>query len=381
MKTRASTAERHAEKVLESSERRYRRLFETAKDGILILDATTGEITDVNPFLSALLGYSFDELHGKRIWEISPFRDIAANREAFQQLRKKAYIRYEHLPLERKDGKRADVEFISNAYDEDGTRVIQCNVRDISARKQLEQQRADFVATLTHDIRSPLGVVASYTELALETSGVPAEVREFLAAIERSVQTLLSLVANYLQHSQIDADGVRLMKQPLDVNALLERVCRPWQAECARRHLTLELRLLFPDLGLMNGDPAALERVFTNLVHNALKFTPDGGRITVESKQDGANVVVVITDTGPGIAAKEVPNLFVRYRRMSGRRSHEGAGLGLFIVKALVEGHGGSVRVVSRRGTGSSFVVVLPITPQPQQGGPDPSRGNCKTRH
>lgn len=359
-----STAALDTEKVLESSERKYRRLFETAKDGILILDGATGRITDVNPFLLALLGYSFDELVGKRIWEISPFKDIAANQAAFQQLREKAYIRYEHLPLETKDGRRTDVEFISNAYDENGTGVIQCNVRDISARKQLEQQRADFIAMLTHDIRGPLGVVASYTELALEHSGVPAEVQDFLAAIERSAQTLLSLVANYLQHSQIDAGGLSLMKHPLDLNRLLERVCRPWEAECARRHLTLELRLS-PDLGLMNGDPAALERVFSNLVHNALKFTPDGGRVTVESRQDGPNVVVVVADTGPGISAEEVPKLFVRYRRMSGRRSDEGAGLGLFIVKTLVEGHGGRVQVTSTRGVGSSFVVVLPVSSQP----------------
>jgi diguanylate cyclase (GGDEF)-like protein/PAS domain S-box-containing protein len=132
-----------------SSELRYRRLFETAQDGILILDAETGQITDVNPFLIDMLGYSKDEFLGKRLWEIGAFMDSRRSREAYRKLQKNGYIRYEDLPLKTKNGQKREVEFVSNAYLENDERVIQCNIRDISERKQLERNLA-FAAT--HDI-------------------------------------------------------------------------------------------------------------------------------------------------------------------------------------------------------------------------------------
>lgn len=123
---------------LTASEVRYRRLFETAQDGILIIDAGTGEITDVNPFLSEMLGYVKEHFLGKRLWEIGFFKDIAASQQAFSELQDKGFIRYEDLPLETKDGRSMDVEFVSNVYMVDGEKVIQCNIRDITARKRAE---------------------------------------------------------------------------------------------------------------------------------------------------------------------------------------------------------------------------------------------------
>ncbi|PKO00675.1 MAG: hypothetical protein CVU42_02280 [Chloroflexi bacterium HGW-Chloroflexi-4] len=123
---------------LKYSEIQYRRLFETAQDGILILDGKTGVINDVNPFLIKMLGYSHKELIGKQLWEIGLFRDIEASRDAFDELKRDKYIRYEDLPLKTKDGLRKDVEFVSNSYLVNNVDVIQCNIRDISKRKQAE---------------------------------------------------------------------------------------------------------------------------------------------------------------------------------------------------------------------------------------------------
>ena len=123
---------------LEESEARYRRLFETAKDGILILDGDTGRITDANPFLQDMLGYSKTELIGKALWEIGPVKDIAASQEAMRQLQYSEYIRYEDIPLETKTGERKHVEFVSNVYLVNGWKVIQCNIRDITERKHAE---------------------------------------------------------------------------------------------------------------------------------------------------------------------------------------------------------------------------------------------------
>src|SRR6185503_4732694 len=115
------------EDQLVASEVRYRRLFEAAKDGILILAADTGKITDANPYLETMLGYRHAELLGKALWEIGPFKDVVASRDAFRQLQVKEYVRYDNLPLETKDHERKQVEFVSNVYMVDGEKVIQCN--------------------------------------------------------------------------------------------------------------------------------------------------------------------------------------------------------------------------------------------------------------
>jgi PAS domain S-box-containing protein len=122
--------------ALRDSELRYRRLFESARDGILILDAQTGMVVDVNPFLVELLGFSHEEFLGKKVWELGFFRDIIANQDKFEELQQKDYIRYADMPLETKDGRRINVEFVSNVYLVNGQRVIQCNIRDITAPKQ-----------------------------------------------------------------------------------------------------------------------------------------------------------------------------------------------------------------------------------------------------
>jgi len=123
---------------LKDSELRYRRLFEAAQDGILILDAEKGLIVDVNPFLIDMLGYSRDEFVEKKLWEVGAFQDIEANQNAFEALQKNEYIRYEDLPLRAKDGRLVQVEFVSNVYLVGKQKVIQCNIRDITERKQAQ---------------------------------------------------------------------------------------------------------------------------------------------------------------------------------------------------------------------------------------------------
>jgi PAS domain S-box-containing protein/putative nucleotidyltransferase with HDIG domain len=125
--------------ALQASETRYRRLFETAKDGILILNAETGEIDDVNPYMIDMLHYSYEEFMGMKLWEVSPFKDTVLNKDSFEELQNKGYIRYKDLPLETKEGKPIAVEFVSNVYKANGNKVIQCNIRNITERKQSQQ--------------------------------------------------------------------------------------------------------------------------------------------------------------------------------------------------------------------------------------------------
>ncbi len=144
-------------RTLKDSELRYRRLFEAAQDGILILDAKTGSITDVNPFLEKLLGYSEEEFISKKLWEVGAFKDIKASKIAFLALQKNEYIRYKDLPLKAKDGNLIQVEFVSNVYKEGHVKVIQCNIRDITERKQAHDALLkNEVMLIELSVRDPL---------------------------------------------------------------------------------------------------------------------------------------------------------------------------------------------------------------------------------
>ena len=142
------TERKRTEKALRVSEERYRRLFETAQDGILLLDSESGAITDANPFLMNILGYTREDLIGKRLWEVGAFIDRAASKSAFEELQQNGYIRYENLPLETKDGQSRQVEFVSNVYLVNGKKVIQCNIRDITKRKWLEEGKQNLMNKL-----------------------------------------------------------------------------------------------------------------------------------------------------------------------------------------------------------------------------------------
>jgi PAS domain S-box-containing protein/putative nucleotidyltransferase with HDIG domain len=172
MKKPARKAETLAKLPLEASELRYRRLFEAAQDGILILDAETGAITDVNPFLIDMLGYSNEELVKKKLWEVGAFKDIKASKDAFEVLQKNTYIRYKDLPLRAKDGRLIQVEFVSNVYLAGSEKVIQCNIRDITARIQAETQmrsQADLLES-TND-----AIIASDAQYRLTVWNAAAE--------------------------------------------------------------------------------------------------------------------------------------------------------------------------------------------------------------
>ena len=142
------TERRRAEVALEDSELRYRRLFETAQDAILILDERQGKIFDANPFIKDMLGYSQGEIVGKELWQIGMFRDAEENKAAFRELQDKGYIRYENLPLKTKAGEQIEVEFVSNVYQVDHRKVIQCNIRDITERSRLERKTHDQAEAL-----------------------------------------------------------------------------------------------------------------------------------------------------------------------------------------------------------------------------------------
>jgi PAS domain S-box-containing protein len=182
------TERRRTAHALGVSETRYRRLFETAQDGILILDADTRRTFDANPYLAKLLGYKREELVGKELWEIGLLKDVEASKIAFRELLDKGYIRYEDLPLKTKDGRRIDVEFVSNVYPVDGCAVIQCNIRDVTDRKRAEDALRDAHDELERRVHERTA------ELALANESLTAEI-EARKRSESARQDLLRRLA------------------------------------------------------------------------------------------------------------------------------------------------------------------------------------------
>ena len=193
---------------MENSELQYRRLFETAQDGILILDAGSGQITDANPFLLDMLGYTREQLLGRRLWKIGLFKDRALSESTFAALHEEGYVRYERMPLETKDGRQREVEFTSNLYEVNHQKVIQCNIRDITDRRRLEdalreadRRKDEFLATLAHELRNPL---APFGPLRNPLPARPAD-RPWQTGtmMERQVQHLVRLVDDLLDVSRV----------------------------------------------------------------------------------------------------------------------------------------------------------------------------------
>jgi signal transduction histidine kinase len=263
-----------------------------------------------------------------------------------------------------KDGRRVPVEGRTSIIeDRDGTPIgFQAMCRDISVRKILEQQRADFLAMLTHDIRNPLSVIGSYAELLRPVVQEFGEREDILGVqrIENNARTVNALITNYLQLSKIEAGHLQFEKQPVQLNVLLQTLELQYAQDAQLRRIHLQFALQ-DDLPLAVADTSATDRILANLLHNALKFTPERGCVTVRSFLDEEEIGVSVTDTGPGIGSPELLTIFDKYQKAQAGQQREGSGLGLFIVKTFTERQGGRIEVQSSVGQGSCFTVFLPV--------------------
>ena len=377
------TERKQAETLVQTSEVRYRRLFQTAKDGILILDANAGQILDANPFMTELLGYTYDEFLGKELWEIGLFSDKSANEAAFRELQQHGYIRYDHLPLKTKSGKTAEVEFVSNIYQVDHQLVAQCNIRDISDRSRLEQQtkeqaealvdlhrrKDEFLAMLSHELRNPLAPIMNAVQLLRlqrDETGLQQQARTI---IERQLGQLVHLVDDLLEVSRISTGRIHLHREQLDMRVIVEHAVETVRPLIDQRGHTLVMRLPLSPIWV-DGDSTRLEQVVVNLLNNAAKYTNDRGHIWIGLKQEGNEAVLQARDSGVGIAPEIMPHIFDLFTQAerSLARSQGGLGIGLALVQRLVEMHGGKVAAYSALGQGSEFVVRLPVVlpPEPQ---------------
>ncbi len=370
------TESRKNESAMRLSEIRYRRLFESAKDGILFLDAATGRVVDANPFIIELLGYSADEFQGKELWEIGMFRDKSANQKAVKVLQAERYLRIGNLRLESKRGGVVEVEIVANAYQEGEHRVMQCNIRDVTERSRLERKTAEqaealadvhrlkdeFLAMLSHELRTPLAAISNAVQSLKSETIEPPLGEQARGIIGRKVDHLRHLVDDLLEVSRITTGRVQLRLEQVDFHSIVELAVETARPIIEERGHTLTISLP-PEPVWLHGDTARLEQVVVNLLVNAAKYSDDRGLIWLTVELDGDQAVLRVRDIGDGIPPELLPRIFDMFTQAerSLDRYQGGLGIGLCLVQRIVELHGGTVEATSELGKGSEFVVRLPL--------------------
>ena len=367
------------ERELEFSELRYRRLFEAAHDGILILDAATAKVVDVNPFMGELLGYPREHFLGKELWEIGVFQDVESSKEAMATLQKIGHIRYEDHPLQHRDGRHIPVEFVSNVYQEGSRVVIQCNIRDITERKHQAEElaiaregaeaasnsKSEFLANMSHEIRTPMTAILGFAEMLLQKT--PEECAEIgcVQIIRRNASHLLELINEILDLSKVEAGQMTVERAACDLPSLLSEIISLMRPRALEKGLGFGVTFQGPIPRLIQTDPLRLRQILVNLIGNAMKFT-ESGRIDLrimEAAIKGPNIVlrVDVIDSGVGMTPELIERLFRPFAQgdESITRKFGGTGLGLTISKQLASLLGGDVTVRSQPRIGSTFTLTI----------------------
>jgi signal transduction histidine kinase len=234
-------------------------------------------------------------------------------------------------------------------------------LREVTADRELDRMRDAFVATVSHELRTPLTSISGFLEMMQEEEqGLGENGRRYLEVIRRGTERLHALVEDLLLIAQIEAKRVELQLGPVDVGELTSRSVEAMRPSASDKGVTVELVTDHPPI--VQGDRNRLTQVLDNLVSNAIKFTNDGGAVTVSVGAADGDVRLVVTDTGIGVPVEELGQVFSRFFRASTatRLAIPGTGLGLAISRALIEQHGGTITLTSEEGAGTKVVVTLP---------------------
>ncbi|MGA2775035.1 MAG: ATP-binding protein [Candidatus Omnitrophota bacterium] len=347
------------DKILRASQRHLRTIFEKNPDGMIVVD-NEGIVCFANPAAESFFGLQKNKLLSY------PFGVPVMNGEMTE------------INIIQKDGKTGTLQMRSVEIEWNKKRSHLILIQDITLlkeaerlkcevneRRTLDELKDEFIGTVSHELRTPLATMKEFTSIMLD--GVPGKInekqREYLDIIKANIERLGRIVTDLLDISKIEAKKILIRKNPVDIVGLAKETVTMLKASADAKNIVLET--LFPSQRVLNiyADPDRITQIFTNLIHNAIKFTPENGRITVEIKVGEREVECSVSDSGIGIAPENKDKLFSRFTQI-GRAvggGSKGTGLGLSITKGLVQMYGGKIRVESELGKGSKFIFTLPI--------------------
>ena len=328
-------------------------VLESMSDAIFVVDGE-GRVTMTNKSAEKVLQVPRDKSSGRHFIEVVRDHEIDA---LLQQCLK---TRTQQTGVIELRSKRQLLGVIATPFQEDSGCLLL--IQDLTELRRVETVRRDFIANLSHELRTPIASIKALGE-TLHDGAVeqPSVARDFLEKINLEVDRLAQMVQEMGELSRIESGEAPLQKTPVNVAEVVDRAAGRLKAQADRAGLRLETQVA-TDLPRVPADEARIEQVLVNLIHNAIKFTPSGGRITVSAKADGGNLVVAVSDTGVGISEDDLPRVFERFYKADRARAGGGTGLGLAIARHVVEAHGGRIRVESVEGRGATFSFALPLS-------------------
>jgi PAS domain S-box-containing protein len=367
------TERRQLENLLAESEFRYRRLFETASDGILLLEKKEGHVSHANPAIEKMLGYTETECLGKNLQDIGVTIDTRDFSATMKDLDREGILNYEDVPLKNRSGQ----EIYTDIYMVDRAELAQCNIRDVSERKKLQKQllhsqKMEAVGTLAggiaHDFNNILNVIMGYGVMVMDTltADNPAreDMSEVLVAAERAADLTKRLLV-FSRRNEAEMKAVNINELILGLQKMLVRIIQ----ESIEFHLDLTDTPL-----IVSADTGQIEQVLTNLASNAKDVMREGGRLMITTGleeideayvaaygygQPGSYALITVADTGPGMDAETQQKIFEPF--FTTKEIGEGTGLGLAISYGIIKQHNGYIKVYSEPGEGTIFKIFLPL--------------------
>jgi two-component system phosphate regulon sensor histidine kinase PhoR len=340
--------------ALEAERTKLVSVLDQMTDGVLIIDAQ-GQVQLVNPAAQRIFGVSERSALGNSIAEVIRHHQLV---ELWKLCQETGQSQVTSVDLtSRRMLLQSTAIPLSQALPGSVLMVFQ----DLTQVRRLENIRRDFVSNISHELRTPLASLKALTETLQESAlDDPPAARRFLSRMETEVDSLSLMVQELLELSRIESGKVPLQLEPVGPTGLLTAAVGRLGLQAGRAGLQISIQSM-EDLPSVLADPRRIEQVVTNLLHNAIKFTPPGGRIELAAEQAGDMIQFSVRDTGAGISTESLPRIFERFYKADQSRTGGGTGLGLAITRHLVEAHGGRVWAESVEGQGATFYFTLPV--------------------
>jgi PAS domain S-box-containing protein len=327
-------------------------IVENIADGVIIIDEKTNLLL-INPAARRAFGiWQEDDVTAKPVTELIPHPD----------LRTLLNLGVDN-PLPHHEINFEDGRVLSAQYTPIQNIGAAITLQDITYLKQIDRLKNEFVHTVSHDLRSPLTAILGYVDLLERVGPVNDQQREFIHRVQISVHSITSLVNDLLELGRIEA-GLDSQKELVPLEGIIHYTLETLNGQVVDKRLNIRLDIP-TSLPQMRGNPIRLRQMLDNLLGNALKYTPEGGDISIQLESQEEQIIMRISDSGPGIPPADQPHIFEKFYRASNvPKGVGGSGLGLAIVKSIVDNHHGRIWVESLLGQGTTFTIVLPLSPQ-----------------